>query len=157
MCPAGSHDDVDSISCISTYSSLSFSTPQHLPHHWWEVLNISEMHFFLEFKLLNIYIFFIIMCFMSGRWASAGAAGNTNKAEQMRVFSCRMNPSQMTVWSHARSHYYITATVLHHCTECFSMNYTERQRGRGTWTCGGLVSKRQSEHMLLEKEPTGKR
>lgn len=71
------------------------------------------------------------------------------------VFSCRMNPSQMTVRSHAQGHYYITSTLLHHCTECFSMNNTETWEagvhGHGTWWLNDTDDKDRSyvKHELI--------
>lgn len=65
-----------------------------------------------------------------------------------------MNPSQMTDWSHARSHYYITSTVLHHCTECFSMNNTERLGREG---CGHgyiMLEKSDRDHGEIEFRET---
>lgn len=68
---------------------------------------------------------------MTSVWPSAATVGSTNRAEES---DSHMSPSQMTVQSRARSHCYITSTVLHQCTESFPMNNTERQgcrRGHG--------------------------
>lgn len=132
--------------------SLSLSVSRHLNicliiggvfKHPWNAL-------FLEFKLLKIlflfFFFFIIMCFMSGRWASAGAAGNTQQS-----------------WTNARfllSHESIpndsleprSQPLLHHlhCSAplyrvLFYELYRETERERDV-DMGGLVSKWQSEH-----------
>lgn len=106
--------------------------------------------YFPEVKLLKKLDFYLVCASCFNHWPSAVAVGNINKTEQTNkwgILSCRMNPSQMTgVWSHARSHYYITSTVLHHCTECFSMNNTEwlgrERRGHGAW----LLNDKRSTH-----------
>lgn len=104
---------------LSHYSLYTFQGLDNFPSListklWW--------HFYL-FIVLNPT--FIVSCHQLRLLATP------TRLSKPSVFSCRMNPSQMTVRSHAHGHYYITSTLLHHCTECFSMNNTERLGRRG--------------------------